>query len=39
MRDHVKKAPPQKERFDLNAAINEVLVLAQSVTQRTEPDS
>jgi PAS domain S-box-containing protein len=34
MRDHVKKAPPRKERFDLNAAINEVLVLAQSVTQR-----
>jgi PAS domain S-box-containing protein len=34
MRDHVKKAPPRKERFDLNAAINEVLVLAQSFTQR-----
>jgi signal transduction histidine kinase len=34
MRDHVKKAPPRKERFDLNAAINEVLVLAQSVTHR-----
>ncbi|MGV7212568.1 PAS domain S-box protein [Bradyrhizobium sp. UFLA05-112] len=34
MRDHVKKAPPQKKRFDLNAAIDEVLVLAQSVTQR-----
>src|SRR5262245_55314383 len=31
MRDHMKKAPPRKERFDLNAAINEVLVLAQSV--------
>jgi PAS domain S-box-containing protein len=34
MRDHVKKAPPRKERFDLNAAINEVIVLARSVTQR-----
>jgi len=34
MRDHVKKAPPRKERFDLNAAINEVLVLAQSVTHK-----
>ena len=36
MRDHIKKAPPRKERFDLNAAINEVLVLAQSVTLRNE---
>ena len=34
MRDHVRKAPPRKERFDLNAAINEVIVLARSVTQR-----
>src|SRR5215510_14692607 len=34
MRDHVKKAPPRKERFDLIAAINEVLALAQSVTHR-----
>jgi PAS domain S-box-containing protein len=34
MHDHIKKAPPRKERFDLNAAINEVLVLAQSVTHR-----
>jgi len=31
MRDHMKKAPPRKERFDLNAALSEVLVLAQSV--------
>jgi predicted ATPase/signal transduction histidine kinase len=36
MRDHIKKAPPRKEYFDLNAAINEVLVLAQSVTRRNE---
>jgi PAS domain S-box-containing protein len=34
MRDHIRKAPPRKERFDLNAAIDEVLVLAQSVTHR-----
>lgn len=34
MRDHIKKAPLRKERFDLNTAINEVLVLAQSVTRR-----
>src|SRR6185437_1201127 len=30
VRDHVKKAPPRKHRFDLNEAINEVLVLARS---------
>jgi PAS domain S-box-containing protein len=36
MRDHIKKAPPRKERFDLNAAIDEVLVLAQSATHRNE---
>jgi PAS domain S-box-containing protein len=36
MRDHIKKAPPRKECFDLNAAINEVFVLAQSVTRRNE---
>jgi len=28
IRDHIKKAPPQKDRFDLNGAINEVIVLA-----------
>jgi signal transduction histidine kinase len=28
IRDHIKKAPPQKDRFDLNEAINEVIVLA-----------
>ena len=26
MRDHIKKAPPRKHRFDLNEAINEVIV-------------
>ncbi len=30
IREHIKKAPPRKGRFDLNAAINEVIVLARS---------
>jgi PAS domain S-box-containing protein len=34
IRDHMKKAPPRKERFDLDTAINEVIVLARSVTNR-----
>jgi PAS domain S-box-containing protein len=34
IREQIKKAPPRKERFDLNAAINEVIVLAQSLTLR-----
>jgi C4-dicarboxylate-specific signal transduction histidine kinase len=34
IREQMKKAPPRKARFDLNAAINEVIVLAQSVTLR-----
>jgi C4-dicarboxylate-specific signal transduction histidine kinase len=29
IRDHIKKAPPRKERVDLNQAINEVIALAQ----------
>src|ERR1700721_484090 len=28
IRDHIKKAPPRKHHFDLNEAINEVVVLA-----------
>jgi C4-dicarboxylate-specific signal transduction histidine kinase len=28
--DHIKKAPPRKARFDLNQAIDEVIVLARS---------
>ena len=28
IRDHIKKAPPRKDRFDLNEAINEVIGLA-----------
>ena len=30
IRDHIKKAPPRKERFDLNEAINEVIVLGRN---------
>ena len=30
IRDHIKKAPPRKDHFDLNAAINEVIVFARS---------
>ena len=30
MRDQIKKAPPRKDRFDLNTAINEIIVLARS---------
>ncbi|WP_376706251.1 PAS domain-containing protein (plasmid) [Mesorhizobium sp. ISC25] len=30
IRDHIKKAPPRKSRFDLNKAIDEVIGLAQS---------
>jgi signal transduction histidine kinase len=34
IREQMKKAPPRKERFDLNAAINEVIVLVRSMTTR-----
>jgi C4-dicarboxylate-specific signal transduction histidine kinase len=30
IRDHIKKAPPRNDRFDLNMAINEVIELAKS---------
>jgi PAS domain S-box-containing protein len=30
IRDHIKNAPPRRDRFDLNEAINEVLLLARS---------
>jgi C4-dicarboxylate-specific signal transduction histidine kinase len=30
IRDQIRKAPPRKERFDLNAAINEVIALGRS---------
>jgi PAS domain S-box-containing protein len=34
IRDHIKKAPPRKDYFDLNAAINEVIVLARSAINK-----
>jgi PAS domain S-box-containing protein len=34
IREQIKKAPPRKECFDLKAAIDEVIVLARSVTLR-----
>src|SRR5258705_5511218 len=34
IRDHIKKAPPRKVRFDLNHAIDEVIVLARSAIPR-----
>src|SRR5215813_8436048 len=34
IRAHVKKAPPRMERFDLNVAINEMVVLARSAINR-----
>ena len=30
IRDHIKKAPPRKAQFDLNEAINEIIVLGRS---------
>jgi signal transduction histidine kinase len=30
MRDHVKKAPPRRELFDLNEAVSEVIVMVRS---------
>ena len=30
IRDHIRKKPPQKERFDINAAITEVIVMARN---------
>jgi PAS domain S-box-containing protein len=34
IRDHIKKAPPRKDYFDLNAAINEVIELARNAIIR-----
>src|SRR5262249_28489965 len=34
IREHMKKAPPRKERFDLNAAVSEVIALARSAILR-----
>jgi len=30
MRDHIKKAPPRREHFDLNEAVSEVIVMVRS---------
>ena len=34
MRDHIKKAPPQREPFDLNEAIQEVIAMVESAIDR-----
>jgi C4-dicarboxylate-specific signal transduction histidine kinase len=34
IREHMKKAPPRKERFELNQSIDEVMVLARSAINR-----
>ena len=36
IRDQIKKAHPRKDRFDLNEAINEVIVLARSAITENE---
>jgi len=36
IRDNIKKTPPRKEQFDLNEAINEVLLLARSAITENE---
>jgi PAS domain S-box-containing protein len=36
IRDHIKKTPPRMDRFDLNEAINEVLLLTRSVITENE---
>ena len=36
IRDHIKKAPPRKEPFDLNEAINEVIVMVRSAIDRNK---
>jgi len=39
IRDQIKKAPPRKGRFDLNEAIDEVIVLARSAITKSESRS
>jgi signal transduction histidine kinase len=36
MRDQIKKAPPRKERFDLNEAIDEVIVMVRSTITKNK---
>jgi len=35
MRDHIKKAPPRREPFDLNEAVNEVIVMVRSAIAKS----
>jgi PAS domain S-box-containing protein len=34
IRDHIKNAPPRKEHFDINSAIEEIIVLAQTAISK-----
>lgn len=36
VRAHIQKAPPQKERFEINAAINEVLSMARGAIDKNQ---
>ena len=36
MRDHIKKAPPRRERFDINEAIDEVIVMVRSAIDKNQ---
>jgi C4-dicarboxylate-specific signal transduction histidine kinase len=36
IRDHIKKAPARKDRFNLNEAVNEVIVLAQGAITKND---
>ena len=36
VRDHIKKAPPRKDRFDLNEAIDEVIVMVRSAIDKNK---
>ena len=36
MRDHIKKAPPRREPFDLNEAIKEVIVMVRSAIDKNK---
>ena len=39
VRDHIKKAPPRNELFDLNEAIDEVIVMVRDAIKRTKSRS
>ena len=36
MRDHIKKAPPRKDRLQVNEAINEVIVMVRSAIDKNK---